>query len=208
MSHERISPTDPQTALNTYLIAIPIIKTVTSEIPCVLPAQTLTNVGEPGSFIRYRELWRWVERLLRRAIILASRIYDLNHDGDETVSIWPLFEYYRSCSAHWPPTFRPLYWSSILHLNLRAFILRARSHHKQPRWISIARSIVQEYRLILVVSTCFPRAGERNIRVEDFVDLCVAVWEADGAIGEYAGWVIDVRMTSMSLLRTFLLIIC
>ncbi|KAG6885786.1 hypothetical protein C0993_009891 [Termitomyces sp. T159_Od127] len=40
--------------------------------------------------------------------------------------------------------------------------------------------------------TSFPRAGERNLRVEDFVDLCVGIWEADGARGEGAGWVIDI----------------
>lgn len=30
------------------------------------------------------------------------------------------------------------------------------------------------------------------MKVEDFVDLCVAVWEASGAVGDHAGWVIDV----------------
>ncbi|KAL0066998.1 hypothetical protein AAF712_005987 [Marasmius tenuissimus] len=55
-----------------------------------------------------------------------------------------------------------------------------------------ARSVIQEYRAILNVSTTFPKAGERNHKVEDFVDLCVAVWEASGGVGEYTGWVLDV----------------
>lgn len=46
---------------------------------------------------------------------------------------------------------------------------------------------------MLNVSTKFPRAGERNVLVEEFVDLCVATWEASGAVGEHAGWVLDVR---------------
>ncbi len=60
---------------------------------------------------------------------------------------------------------------------------------------------MQEYRAILSVSTSFPKAGERNTKVEDLVDLSVAVWEADGAVGEYAGWVIDVRTYRPVLLR-------
>jgi hypothetical protein len=36
--------------------------------------------------------------------------------------------------------------------------------------------------------------------VEDFVDLCVAVWEAAGSVGEAAGWVIDVRIIRVYLL--------
>lgn len=48
---------------------------------------------------------------------------------------------------------------------------------------------------MLNVSTKFPRAGERNILVEEFVDLCVAIWEASGVKGEHIGWVIDVRFS-------------
>ena len=46
---------------------------------------------------------------------------------------------------------------------------------------------------MLNVSTKFPRAGERNVLVEELADLCVATWEASGAVGEHAGWVLDVR---------------
>ena len=42
------------------------------------------------------------------------------------------------------------------------------------------------------VSTKFPWAGERNTPVEEFVNLCVATWEVSGAVGERAGWVLDV----------------
>ncbi|TCD70384.1 hypothetical protein EIP91_003737 [Steccherinum ochraceum] len=198
MSHERISPDEPQTALNAYLSASSLLKAIASDIPCSLPLQAGGVAGDPGSFARYRELWRWTERLLRRAIILSAKLSDLSQSQDDGHSIWALFGYYRTCSAHWPATFRPHHRSTVLVLHLRALILRARAlspaalKTKAPRWISMARSAIQEYRTILNVSTVFPRAGERNVKVEDFVDLCVAVWEADGAVGEYAGWVIDV----------------
>ncbi|CAL1702635.1 unnamed protein product [Somion occarium] len=198
MSHERISPSEPQSALDAYLRAIPLLKVISTEIPCTIASGITSGTVELGSFVRYRELWRWVERLLRRAIILSAKFVDLSVPSDDPKSIWSLFDYYRACSAHWPPTFRPDHRSTILVLHLRALILRANGSTssylkmKIPRWISTARSIIQEYRAILSINTHFPRAGERNTKVEDFVDMCVAVWEADGAVGEYAGWVIDV----------------
>ena len=198
MSHESISPDDPQTALNAYMSATSLLKIISTEIPQSLPSQTGGVLGDPGSFVRYRELWRWTERLLRRAIILAAKLRDLGQSPDDDTSIWAIFAYYRACSAHWPPSFRPHHRSTVLVLHLHALILRARSFTpaevkiRAPRWVSTARSVIQEYRSILNVSTSFPRAGRRNVKVEDFVDLCVAVWEADGAIGEYAGWVVDV----------------
>lgn len=188
MSHEKISPFDPQDALDAYLIVSPLLKSISSEIPCSLPSKTGSLGSDPGSFIRYRELWRWTERLLRRSIFLAAGLNDLENQDSP---IWVLFDNHRSCSAHWPATFRPQFRSTVLALHLRALIVRSRIS-KPPRWISIARSIIQEYRTLLSISTQFPRAGERNEKVEDFIDLCVAVWEADGAFGEDAGWVVDV----------------
>ncbi|OCH91549.1 hypothetical protein OBBRIDRAFT_752951 [Obba rivulosa] len=207
MSHERITPEDLQTAFDTYIIALPLISIVASEIPASVPTSptpsSYTSTGtDNSSFLRYRELWRWVERLLRRAIILGSRICDVRQDTGRSGALWELFGCYHTCSAHWPPTFRPGHRSTICVLYLRAFVLRYGSTPSTPtttmddakphRWISTARSVIHEYRAILSVSTHFPRAGERNIKVEDLVDLSVAVWEADGAVGEYAGWVIDV----------------
>ena len=48
---------------------------------------------------------------------------------------------------------------------------------------------------MLNVGTKFPRTGERNVPVEEFVNLCVATWEVSGAVGERAGWVLDVRFS-------------
>lgn len=56
--------------------------------------------------------------------------------------------------------------------------------------------MINEYRDILRATTKFPKAGTPNVAVEEFVDLCVTVWESDGAIGDNAGWVIDVCFLS------------
>lgn len=208
MSLERLFPGEPKKALAAYQEAIPLMDIITAEVQNSLAtssAQNLSEIHSPsGSFVRFRELWRWVERLLRRAIVLAAQTADINSTSKSAGSVWSLFNLYRSCSVHWPATFRPEHRSTVATIQLRAFILRTQLmpsdllKAQDPRWISTARSVLQELRTLLSVCTRFPRAGERNVRVEDFVDLCVATWEADGAVGEYAGWVIDVSIPSAS----------
>lgn len=201
MSHERISPQDPQAALSAYLTAVPLLNAMLPELQRGLASgSTQTLPAASGTFLRYRELWRWVERVLRRAIILSARFNNFIEDAFH----WTLQSIYLACSAHWPTSFRPELRATVATIHLHAFILRARFlapdvlKVKFPRWISSARSVLQELRALLSTCTQFPRAGERNTRVEDFVDLCVAVWEADGAVGEYAGWAIDVSVSSAS----------
>lgn len=208
MSLEKLSPTEPQKALAAYRTALPLMDIIATEVQSSLATSSAVNVSEvrspSGSFTRYRELWRWVERLLRRSIILAAQTNSVTSNDKEPSSIWSLFNLYRSCSVHWPATFRPEHRSTVATLHLRAFVLRTQTappdlvKAQDPRWINTARSVLQELRTLLSVCTRFPRAGERNVRVEDFVDLCVAVWEADGAVGEYTGWVIDVSIPSVS----------
>ena len=194
MSHEKLSPNDLEKALSAYTTAVPLINAVVGEL------QNSVSAGstQATTFVRYRELWRWTERLLRRAIILSARTWDLRKKDEQDLSVWALFGLYRACGVHWPHTFRPRLRSTVATLHLHAFVLRARAlpsdvlKAQDPRWISSARSVLQETRSLLNICTQFPRAGQRNERVEDFVDLCVAVWEADGAAGENASWVIDV----------------
>ena len=204
MSYETLDTKDARRAFASYLAAAPLIAGVVSEIPTYVPTAASGASASPdnSSFARYRELWRWVERVLRRGIILGARICDVTRTDGENGALWQLFQQYHACSAHWPPLFRSEQRSTVAVLHLRALILKARAGptpkpgaDKPHRWISTARSVVQEYRAILSVSTSFPKAGERNVKVEDLVDLSVAAWEADGAIGEYAGWVIDVSAT-------------
>jgi hypothetical protein len=210
MSHEVLSPTEPHIALKSYCTALPLLTIAETEIAAVLPSTlSLNSTSGAGkldftSFTQFRELWRWAERLIWRAIILTAKTCSVLDDGkDGSLRTW--LSHYTACSAHWPASFRTQHRSTISVIHLHTLILRAEASAvanasprskdlgKPPEWMHTARSVVQEYRAILTFSTRFPRAGERNVKVEDFVDLCVAVWEASGEVGSYAGWVIDVR---------------
>jgi len=223
MSHELLSPSDPKKALAVYSAALPLLTIVETEFttssisPAPTPALTSSGKGKVDftAFTRFREIWRWVERLLWRAIVLGSRIYDLHHDHRQLSpnnmckrvdSLWTWLEHYTSCSAYWPSNFRTEHRATVSALYLRALVLRyapstgltsnvkPSGSTSPPAWMHTARSLIQEYRAILNVSTRFPRAGERNWKAEDFVDMCVAIWEVAGAGAEYTGWVLDVRV--------------
>lgn len=196
MCLEKLHPENPELAVQAYATAVPLLNVIEFETP-----RSLTAQASPSSFSYYRELWRWVERLMFRAITLLART---RHLDDQEGLIWNFLTHYESCSPHWPPTFRTSHRSIIAVLHLRALIIRfrapshpvtpspSRQSEKPPQWLNTARSIINEYRTILDKSTHFPKAGERNIKVEDLVDLSVAVWEASGAIADRAQWVIDV----------------
>ena len=200
MCHEKLRPEDPEFAIQTYATAIPLLNVIEFEIP-----RTLTAPASPSSFSQYRELWRWVERHMFRVITLLARTRHLDDQG----LIWNFFTRYESCSTHWPPTFRTSHRSIITILHLRALIIRFRvspppvtpvaslQPEKPPQWVNTARSIINEYRTILDKCTHFPKAGERNVKVEDLVDLSVAVWEASGAAADRVQWVIDVSEPSL-----------
>ncbi|TFK51537.1 hypothetical protein OE88DRAFT_1659604 [Heliocybe sulcata] len=206
MSAEKLRPDNYEKASEIYSTALPLITSIESEMPRPLAPQSSAHgprMLEFSSFARYREFWRWAERLLWRAIILTAHTTELGRDTSGP--LWALLKQYYTCSAHWPPIFRSEHRPTIAALHLRAIVLQARNMPKPPNnalssrdaarpssWLGTARPIIQEYRVILNVSTSFPSAGERNVKVEDFVDLCVAVWEASGAFGDYAGLVIDV----------------
>ena|ERR1700722_12567102 len=194
MSHEKLDADNQHKALAIYGRALPLLKTIETELTS-LPNPIPASGKGPGkfdftSFTVFRELWRWVERLLWRAIVIAARIRQ---------DLWMWLSHYSSCSKYWPADFRADHRCAINTIYLRALILSPPSSStvnrdlgKPPPWLQTARSVVNEYRALLTVSTQFPGAGERNVKVEEFVDLCVALWEASGAIGEHAGWVIDV----------------
>ncbi|KAJ6558200.1 hypothetical protein B0H19DRAFT_1028834 [Mycena capillaripes] len=197
MSNEKLFPTEPDKALAVYCTALPLLSMTESEL-----GSNTTPIAASGklnftSFIRFRELWRWVESIIWRAVVVGAHICDINREDTHNV-LWSWLAHYSTCSAYWPSNFRTAHRCTISTLYIRALVLRNCSPlppadiGKPPPWLHTARSVIQEYRAILSVCTRFPRAGERNVKVEDFVDLCVAVWEASGAVGDYTGWVIDV----------------
>lgn len=197
MCHEKLQPHNPELAIQAYVSAIPLLIIIEKEIP-----RSLSPYASPSSFAQYRELWRWVERLMFRAITLLARTRHLDHHQG---LVWNFFTHYNSCSIHWPPTFRASHRSIIAVLHLRALVIgfspttSSPSESEQPlQWSNTARSIITEYRTILDKTTHFPRAGERNVKVEDLVDLSVAVWEASGATADGAQWFIDVSYSFTS----------
>ncbi|KAJ7688974.1 hypothetical protein B0H17DRAFT_1067381 [Mycena rosella] len=197
MSLEKLFPSEPDKALEVYSTALPLLAITESEL-----VSASSPIGASGklnftSFIRFRELWRWVEYIIWRAVTVGARICDVHREDTHNV-LWTWLAHYSTCSSYWPSNFRPAHRCTISVLYLRALVLRNANRlppadvGKPPPWLHTARSVIQEYRAILSVCTRFPRAGQRNVKVEEFVDLCVAVWEASGAVGDYAGWVIDV----------------
>lgn len=190
MSYEKLHPSDLQGSLDIYLSATILIDTLESEIPRTVPTASFPN-PQTSSYTQYLELWRWVERLLWRTIVIAVRV------STDEPTLSAIFRQYFACSSHWIPSFRPHHRSTVSTLFLHFVISQAKASKIPetitPSWLPEARSVIQEYRSVLNVSTEFPRAGERNVLVEEFVDLCVATWEASGAVGEHAGWVVDVR---------------
>ncbi|KAJ7074707.1 hypothetical protein C8F01DRAFT_1101566 [Mycena amicta] len=197
MSSEKLYPSEPDKALVVYSSALRLLSITESEL--VSSSTPISASGKLNftSFTRFRELWRWVESIIWRAVSLGARICDINREDTHNV-LWTWLTHYSTCSSYWPSNFRTTHRCTISVLYIRALVLRNASPvasadlGKPPPWLHTARSVIQEYRAILSVCTRFPKAGERNVKVEEFVDLCVAVWEASGAVGDYAGWVIDV----------------
>jgi tetratricopeptide (TPR) repeat protein len=194
MCCEKLS--QPKKAIEVYSSALPLLSSIESEIPRTLVATHSSS----ASFDNYRELWRWTERLMFRTISLLARFCCLDeNDG----LIWTMFTHYHTCSAHWPAIFRTGHRSTVAVLHIRALIIQYQTSSattspssspqsaKPPQWISTARSVIYEYRTILGTCTTFPKAGERNVKVEDFVDLCMAVWETNGAMSDRVRWVLD-----------------
>lgn len=221
MSLEQLSPLSPKAALKSYNTALPLLTTALSELK-------LSISVDYALFTQLHELWRWVERLIWRGVVLSAQSHQDDSGEQEGELLWAWLDHYTKCSTYWPATFRTAHRSTISTLYLRALVLRysgpssaslppfkeeddstikngngKRLQQQQP-WVHTARGVVQDYRAILSASTQFPRAGERNTRVEEFVDLCVAVWEASGGVGEHTGWVIDVCLSQLFLVNMIL----
>ncbi|KAG9019248.1 hypothetical protein FRB90_004810 [Tulasnella sp. 427] len=142
-------------------------------------------------FTKYRELWRWAERILRGAVIISARANSIS----ETLRYLRLYSIY---SYHWPSSFKPHCRSAIYTLHMRALSLNPPglvsqdpSALSKQAWRDEGRRLASEMKVLLENITEFPRAGEVNHRVLDFVDLCVAVWEKGGSDETDASWVID-----------------
>jgi hypothetical protein len=227
---------DKKTALQHYLSALPLIFALTSSIPrdppsgpstSINPTNTIPTPPPSTAFTRYRELWRWIELLLRRAIILLAGSFSSPGPSslDDTMPISvrreqlvSLFQLYTTLPL--PPSFRPARRAVVYRLHLHVLIRAGHLLHPlvvssaastssatstivdlPPLWLGPARTTISELRAVLDSSMAFPRADERNKPVLDFVDLIVAVWDAAGARegGGGAGWVVDVCLNDCTI---------
>lgn len=183
-----------QEALSTYLAALPILKSLRSA-----GSTPALNTDKPDlSFVKYRELWRWAERLLWRASVLSSKY-------SSVATALGVFQTYLTHSQFYPPTFRPAHRHVVTSLHLHALLRSYPGNingldgvplvipgQTKLSWITEARTLLGEYRGVLGKTTNFPRAGERNALVEEFCDAVYGVWERTGR-GE-TGWAIDVSL--------------
>lgn len=175
-------------ALVTYEAILPLLQNLRIAHPA--PSQDPNQVDP--FFIKYRELWRWVERLLWRVSCLASKHASVQR-------AMGIFRTYAFHAQYFPPSFRPNHRGVVTALHVRGLLLTASGSSLAPgnqtslAWVTEARTLMGEYRLVLAACTFFPSAGERNVKVEEYCDALVAVWERSGARGRDASWVIEVN---------------
>lgn len=198
MSMEKLHPESPERALETYNTALPLLAMASNQMEWSASTSDTHSANTSSlvnsAFSSTRELWRWAERTIWRGVVLSSKSGDISDRSTKT-GLWAWLEQYSTCSLRWPPTFRPRHRATVCMLHLHASVLSAHattSTRPTSQWLATSRAMVTDYQSVLNASTKFPKAGERNIKVEDFVDLCIAVWEAGGASGDQAPWVIDV----------------
>jgi len=177
MAHEKLEL--PTEALASYELALPLLDELS--IP---PANPTSPTLDP-SFIKYRELWRWTERLLWRVSVLASK-----HSSTHTALIY--LRQYNSFTLYYPAFFRAGHRGVLTMLHLKALFNTIGEGKPKLSWVTEARTLVETYRVVLAVCTNFPKAGDSNRKVEEYCDGLVAVWERIGADGTDPRWVIDV----------------
>lgn len=186
MAHESLG--SYQEALQSYNSSLHFLDRII--IPKSLSSVSL-NTSHYEPFVHFREVWRWVERLLWRAAILSAKLHSPFHGNTHH-----LLRLYQLNSVHWPSTFRPEHRSIIsmlyLHLLLQIYNNFTTLCPSKSLWLNEVRSVVTDYRVVLTSTTSFPHAGQVNAKVEEFVDICMAAWEICGASGDQAGWIIDV----------------
>lgn len=175
-------------ALDDYEAAMPLLRNLRAT-----HVASSDRPQEDPSFVKYRELWRWAERLLWRASCLSAKYQSIEQS-------FAIFRVYAAHAQYFPPTFRPNHRHTVTMLHLHALFATSPGspltlpHQTKLSWITEARTLLGEYRLVLASTTRFPRAGERNVKVEEYCDAIMAVWERGGSKGSDSQWAIDVSL--------------
>lgn len=266
MSVELLYPSDPLRAISTYGQALPLLAALRNELGVGTKPSPSTSSTSNAVFSQLRELWRWAERLMWRAVVLNAKVADVFNSpvsvsGTSTPTpassqtdsnkntLWVWLDLYGALGTTWPPLFRAKHRSTVYNIHLRAFIIRlggiapkrsstvsngSSSSTPTPAAVSpidssdpldretaltLALSTINAYKSVLSASTRFPRAGEKNIKVEEFVELCVVLWEAGWVYGDDKNakkqreedlgtrWIIDVSAQSNCLFKSLISVI-
>ena len=181
MAHEKLER--PTEGLASYELALPLLDEL------FIPRVALNSAPGPP-FTKYRELWRWTERLLWRLSVLASK-----HSSITTALTY--LRKYNSFTLYYPAFFRTGHRGVITMLHMKALFDTVCEGKPKSSWVTEARTLLEEYRVVLATCTNFPRAGDRNQKVEEYCDGLVAVWERSGADGIDSRWVIDVSPSQL-----------
>ncbi len=194
----------PQQALECYCAALTLLLQIPdfqrahafaflSDTP---PSTTQASPRTAPAFPAYRESLRWISTALCRGAVLSAR--GAQHD----VTLRWLRDYHAFAHA-WPASFRPRQRMFMLNLYMRALhaACPADRHALVPPeyqwstqinlgetatgsahqiWTREVRQAMQHGQELLAATTSFPRAGEVNGPVTDYIKGCVALWQKGG----------------------------
>ena len=196
LCYEKRVPVDNEKALTAYSKAISRMATIQFSKPTgISPTHHIWQSHPPPSpsndiFTSYRELHRWSQLTLFRAVVLSSRMCSLM----DTIQVARQHRHH-SVAGNWPVTFRNQHRIIVLNLHLRALI-RISCQRKDGSGITErmneAKAVANDYKSLLEYSTRFPKAGERNEQVEEFTHILFAFWSANGFRPEWSDWIIEV----------------
>ncbi|KAJ9108884.1 hypothetical protein QFC21_000205 [Naganishia friedmannii] len=168
-----------------------------------------------SAFTSLREAHRWISRALCRGSVLAAR----QPHVDVTLRF---VRSYHAIAQLWPSTFRPSQRSFMLKLYLSALHNSYISHPSSRAspgfqwfvfpmpstilpngtvaqlWSREAVAAMEQGRILLGQVTEFPKAGNINWRVVEFMQACVRLWERSGYQQSEASQAIKVLWWAMS----------
>lgn len=178
---------------------------------------------QPSSFSTYREAHRWISRALSRGTVISARSTHLH-------TTLAFARTYHLIAREWPTSFRPRQRQVMLSIYLRVLHAAYMPYPALPPkkgtrwfvfdkefpakgsmadiWLRESRAVMSQGQRLLNETTKFPKAGEVNWLVVNFIQRCVELWERSGLLEQEARetiklmwWAMNLTFQSHSLLR-------
>lgn len=175
LCYELVGTSDTQRALEAYEQA--------NELMATVPNST--------DFASRREALRWLSKALARATVISGRSDDLQRT-------LRFARAYHTIGRDWPIPFRPKQRQAMLDIYLQA-LQADRPPTPILRWQKETRSALIHGQRLLGGTTTFPRAGETNWAVINFIERSVELWEDGGMQQDDARQVISILWWAMTL---------